>query len=39
VAADRFDIATSELVTTTGLRLEPTMQPEFSAGIQEVRVE
>jgi hypothetical protein len=39
VAADRFNIATSELVTTIGLRLELTMRPEFSAGIQEVRVE
>ena len=39
VATDRFNIVTSEPITTTGLRLELTMQPEFSAGIQEWRVE
>jgi DUF1680 family protein len=39
VATDRFNSVTSEPVTTTGLRLELTMQPEFSAGIQEWRVE
>jgi uncharacterized protein len=39
VATDRFNIVTSEPITTTGLRLELTMQPEFSAGIQEWTVE
>ena len=39
VATDRFNVVTSEPITTTGLRLELTMQPEFSAGIQEWRVE
>ncbi len=35
VAADRFNTVTFTSVTTTGLRLEVTLQPEFSAGIQE----
>ena len=34
-----YNTVTFAPVTTTGLRLEVTMQPEFSAGIQEWRVE
>jgi DUF1680 family protein len=39
VARDRFNVVTWAPITTTGLRLEVTMQPEFSAGIQEWKVE
>jgi uncharacterized protein len=35
---NRFNTVTFAPVSTTGLRLEVTMQPEFSAGIQEWRV-
>jgi hypothetical protein len=35
VARDRFNTVSFAPVTTTGLRLEVTMQPEFSAGLQE----
>jgi hypothetical protein len=35
VAKDRFNTVTFAPITTTGLRLELTMQPGFSAGIQE----
>ncbi|HYX82777.1 MAG TPA: hypothetical protein VE714_10320, partial [Gemmatimonadales bacterium] len=38
VARDRFNLVAFTPVTTTGLRLEVTMQPEFSAGIQEWKV-
>lgn len=38
VEKDRFNALTFTPVTTTGLRMEVTMQPEFSAGIQEWRV-
>jgi uncharacterized protein len=38
VAKDRFNTITFAPVTTTGLRLELTMQPGFSAGIQEWKV-
>jgi hypothetical protein len=38
VAKDRFNKATCEAVTTTGLRLEVDLQPEFSGGILEWRV-
>jgi DUF1680 family protein len=38
VARDAFNTVTFRPLTTTGLRLEVTMQPEFSAGIQEWRV-
>jgi hypothetical protein len=34
-----FDTLTCAPITTTGLCLELTMQPEFSAGIQEWRVQ
>ncbi|HWP99069.1 MAG TPA: beta-L-arabinofuranosidase domain-containing protein, partial [Vicinamibacterales bacterium] len=39
VEKDRFNRVTFEPVTTDALRLEVTMQPEWSAGIQEWRVE
>jgi hypothetical protein len=39
VAKDRFNAITFRPVTTTALRLEVTMQPGFSTGIQEWRVE
>lgn len=35
---DRYNKVTFKPVTTTGLRLEVTMQPNFSAGIQEWKV-
>jgi hypothetical protein len=38
VEKDRFNTVRFSPVTTTGLRLEVTMQPEHSAGIQEWRV-
>jgi hypothetical protein len=38
VSKDRFNTVTFAPVTTTGMRLELTMQPGFSAGIQEWRV-
>ncbi len=38
VEKDRFNRITFKPVTTTGLRLEITMQPEWSAGIQEWKV-
>ncbi|MGH9160058.1 MAG: glycoside hydrolase family 127 protein [Vicinamibacteraceae bacterium] len=38
VAKDRFNNVTFEPVTTSGLRLEVTMQPKWSAGLQEWRV-
>jgi DUF1680 family protein len=38
VAKDRFNTVTFEPVTTNGLRLEVTMQPQWSAGLQEWRV-
>jgi hypothetical protein len=39
VAKDQVNAVTFAPITTTGLRLELTMQPEFSAGIQEWRVQ
>ena len=38
VEKDRFNIVTFKPVTTSGLRLEVTMQRESSAGLQEWRV-
>jgi DUF1680 family protein len=38
VAKDRFNTITFAPITTTGLRLELTMQAGFSAGVQEWRV-
>jgi uncharacterized protein len=38
VAKDRFNTITFTPITTTALRLEVTMQPGFSAGIQEWKV-
>jgi uncharacterized protein len=38
VAKDRFNTVAFKRVKTTGLRLEVTMQPEWSAGVQEWRV-
>jgi uncharacterized protein len=38
VAKDQYNRVTFEPVTTTGLRMEITMQPEWSAGIQEWKV-
>jgi uncharacterized protein len=38
VAKDQYNKVTFNSVTTTGLRLEVTMQPQFSAGIQEWKV-
>lgn len=35
VARDRYNTVTFSTVTTTAVRLEVTLQPEFSAGIQE----
>jgi hypothetical protein len=35
---DRFNAVTFTPVTTTGLRLEVTMQPQWSAGVQEWKV-
>jgi hypothetical protein len=39
VEKDRFNTVTFTPVTTSGLRLEVTMQPESSAGLQEWRVQ
>jgi uncharacterized protein len=36
---DRFNEVKFQPVTTTGLRLEVTLQPGWSAGIQEWKVE
>lgn len=38
VAKDRFNAVTFAPVTTGGVRLEVTMQPDFSAGIQEWKI-
>ena len=38
VEKDRYNAVTFTPVTTTGLRLEVTMQPQWSAGLQEWRV-
>jgi len=38
VEKDRFNRVTFDPVTTSGLRLEVTLQPEWSAGIQEWKV-
>ena len=38
VEKDRYNRVTFTPVTTSGLRLEVTMQPEWSAGIQEWKV-
>jgi len=38
VDKDRYNVVTFTPVTTTGLRLEVTMQPQFSAGVQEWKV-
>jgi hypothetical protein len=38
VEKDRFNTVTFTPVTTSGLRLEVTMRPESSAGLQEWRV-
>ena len=38
VARDRYNTITFAPVRTTGIRLEVTMQPEWSAGVQEWRV-
>ena len=38
VEKDRFNKVTFKPVTTSGLRLEVTMQPDWSAGIQEWKV-
>jgi hypothetical protein len=38
VEKDRYNSVTFAPITTTGLRLEVTMQPEWSAGIQEWKV-
>ena len=38
VEKDRFNVVTFKPVTTDGMRLELTMQPGFSAGLQEWRV-
>jgi hypothetical protein len=37
-ARDRYNTVTFTPVTTSGLRLEVTLQPEWSAGVQEWRV-
>jgi hypothetical protein len=39
VALDRFNKVTFAPVTTTALRLEVTLQPQWSAGVQEWKVE
>jgi hypothetical protein len=39
VAQDRYNKVTFDAVTSTGLRLEVELQPQFSAGILEWRVE
>ena len=38
VEKDRYNAVTFTPVTTTGLRLEVTMQPQWSAGVQEWKV-
>jgi hypothetical protein len=38
VVSDQYNKVTFKPVTTTGLRLEVTMQPKFSAGVQRWRV-
>jgi len=38
VAKDQYNRVTFEPLTTTGLRMEITLQPEWSAGIQEWKV-
>ena len=38
VDKDRFNVVTFKPVETNGLRLEVTMQKEWSAGVQEWRV-
>ncbi|MBI3721046.1 MAG: hypothetical protein HY248_00705 [Fimbriimonas ginsengisoli] len=38
VEKDRYNKVTFKPVTTTGLRLEVTMQKEWSAGLQEWKV-
>jgi hypothetical protein len=38
VARDKYNKLTFKTVTTTGLRLEVTMQPNFSAGVERWRV-
>jgi uncharacterized protein len=38
VAKDRYNTIAFRPVTTTGLRLEVTMQPQWSAGVQEWKV-
>ena len=38
IAKDRFNPVTFAPVTTSGLRLEVTMQPNLSAGIQKWQV-
>jgi hypothetical protein len=38
VAKDRYNKVTFKPVTTSGVRLEVTMQPELSAGIQTWKV-
>jgi hypothetical protein len=38
VLRDAFNMVTFRPVTTGALRLEVTMQPEWSAGVQEWRV-
>jgi len=38
VAKDQYNKVTFAPVTTTGLRLEVTMQQQFSAGIEEWKV-
>jgi uncharacterized protein len=38
VAKDRYNKVAFKPVTTSGVRLEVTMQPDFSAGIQEWKV-
>jgi DUF1680 family protein len=38
VAKDQYNVVTFKPVTTTGLRIELTMQPNVSAGVQEWKV-
>ena len=38
VDKDKFNRVTFKSVETSGLRLEVTMQPKFSAGLQEWKV-
>jgi len=39
VAKDKYNVLTFQPVTTSGLRLEVTMQPGWSTGIQKWKVE